>query len=208
MRDWIRRRANAVRAQYSAYDALVELGITDIIDESTPTKLFCPFHSNTNTPAAHYYPTSGGRPDYMRCYGSCKENFDSINLVAKARGKKFMDALIELERRFRIHIPKRPELPEYVEPTERGSNYDSDAWADVPRVLALLEKKLLGIRDICSFQDYVKYCRVLDAVEYDYNKISESTPEMVKILRKLFGRIEESIMLNNMKETDESDNPV
>ena len=199
LQDWVRRRAAAVREKYSAFDAAIEIGVEGISDDQTPTQIFCPFHHNTSTMAARYYPPSGHRGGYIRCY-TCKENWDSINIIAKARGKRFMDALQELERRYRIHVPKRPEAPEYVEPTERGAAYESDKWADIPRVLDLLEAKLLRLRDQCGMPDYVKFCRVLDAVSYDFDKTAKATPEMSAVLRKLMSRMDEVKYLADMQD--------
>lgn len=71
VQDWIKRRIQAVHQHYSAYDCLVEHGVSDVPDEDTPTQLFCPFHHNVSTMAARYYPRSGGRPSYLRCF-RCK----------------------------------------------------------------------------------------------------------------------------------------
>jgi len=199
LKDWIRRRVEAVRSKYTAFDALIEIGVEGLVDEETPISLFCPFHHNVNTPAARYYPPTGRDSGYLRCY-ACKQNWRSIDIIAKFRGKKFMEVLQELERRFKIHTEKRPEILVYEEPTERGSDYVSDKWADIPRVLALSEKKLLRIRDTCSLTDYVKFCRVLDAVSFDFDKTGKSTPEMVSVLQKLMIRIEDVSVLHDMQD--------
>jgi hypothetical protein len=106
-----------------------------------------------------------------------------------------MDALQDLERRFRIKIPKKPDAPEIVEPADRDSTYVSDQWQDVPRMLKLLEGKLARVRPKCSLSDYVKFCRVLDAVEWDFNKVNKSTPAMAGILKKLKDKIDEVMSL-------------
>ena len=79
VRDWISRRADAVRSAFSAYEALSEMGIEGLADEATPIQIFCPFHPNTRTAAARYYPGSGRRHGYVRCF-TCKENWDSIEI--------------------------------------------------------------------------------------------------------------------------------
>jgi hypothetical protein len=185
IQEWIAKRASAVRDAYTSFSCLMEHGIDTVPDESTPTQLSCPFHGIDARPSARYYPATGGRSDYVRCF-KCKENWDAINLHAKFKGLKFMDALQDLERRFRIRIPQKPEAPEIVEPIERKSDYVSDKWADVPRVLALLEKKLQRLRERSSLIDYVKFCRVIDAVQWDLDHNGgQQTPEMVLVLQKL-----------------------
>lgn len=193
IREWISRRVAAVRETYSAFSCLTEKGI-ELPDESTPFQVSCPFHGADNRPSARYYPREGGKHDYLRCF-KCRENWDCINLLAKFNGLRFMDALQDLERRFHIKIPKKPDAPEIVEPTERDSNYVSDQWQDVPRMLKLLEGKLARVKPKCSLTDYVKFCRVLDAVEWDFNKVNKSTPAMADILKKLLGKMDEVMAL-------------
>lgn len=185
--DWIRRRKQAVLERYSAFDALVEFGHGgELVDPDTPVQMFCPFHDNKNTPAARYYPASGHRSSYVHCYGSCKASWDGVSMLMRFRGVEFMEALKELERRFKIKVPQRPEesLPE---PKDRSSpTYESESWGDVQRVLAILEKKLSGLRGLVSMQDYVKFCRVLDAVQWDYDAArGQQSHEMVSALARL-----------------------
>jgi len=194
LQEWIALRAAAVREAYSAFDVLVEKGVDDVPDQTTPTQIACPFHGADRKPSARYYPRSGSRHDYVRCY-KCRENWDSVGLYAKFRGVRFMDALAELERRFRVHVPRRPEGPEIVEPADRGSAYVSDKWSDVLRVLAILEAKLLRIRDRCSMSDYVKFCRLMDAVAWDFDKVGKATPEMAAALKKVMDRMDEAVTM-------------
>ena len=185
--EWIRRRADAVRQVYSAYDALVEFGQGgSLVDQDTPVQISCPFHGVDARPSARYYPSSGTRSDYLRCY-YCKENWDSLNLLMKFRGLEFMGALKELERRYRISVPRRPDGPPMEEPKDKSSSqYVSEAWSDVPRVLELLERKLARVRDRASLTDYVKFCRVLDRVRWDLDLAKgEQTDAMIQALDRL-----------------------
>lgn len=185
--DWIRRRCDAVRQVYTAFDALVEFGHGEmLIDQDTATQTKCPYHGSDNKPSARYYPASGRRPDYLRCY-YCKENWDSLNLYLKFRGVQFMEALRDLERRYKIKVPMKPESSPVEEPKDRSSSaYKSESWSDVPRVLDMLEKKLARIRDQSSLHDYVRFCRVLDRVRWDLDLAkNEQTEDMVQILTKL-----------------------
>lgn len=185
--DWIRRRTDAVRQVYSAFDAMVEFGHGEnLVDQDTAIQISCPFHGVDARPSARYYPALGHRSDYVRCY-FCRENWDALNLFMKFRGLHFMDALKELEKRFGLKIPKRPDGTPFEEPKDRSSSqYVSDAWSDVPRVLELLEKKLARIRDRASLSDYVRFCRVLDRVSWDYDLAKgQQTDAMVQVLGKL-----------------------
>jgi len=185
--DWIRRRADAVRQVYSAFDAMTEFGYGEpLVDQDTAIQVSCPFHGVDARPSARYYPALGHRSDYVRCY-FCRENWDALNLFMKFRGLQFMDALKELEKRFGIKVPKRPDGTQFEEPKDRSSSqYTSDAWGDVPRVLDILEKKLARLRDRASLSDYVRFCRVLDRVSLDYDLAKgKQTDAMVQILMKL-----------------------
>lgn len=206
--EWIARRAAAVRSVYSAFDVLMERGYSEhLTDSSTPVQLGCPFHGADNRPSARYYPRTGIRSDYVRCF-KCNENWDSVNLVAKFSGVRFMDALAALERRFGIRVPRRPEDSPISDPAERGSGYVSDQWRDVPRMLSLLESKVVRARDRCGMEDYVRFCRVLDAVAYDYDKSGAPTPDMVAILHKLRDRVDEVVSVSEaMREFDTENAP-
>jgi hypothetical protein len=185
LQEWVRRRTAAVHEKYSAFDALIEHGVDAIPDEHTPTQVACPFHGADNKPSARYYPTDGRKPDYLRCF-KCKENWRSIDLYAKYKGLRWMEALSDLERRFRLKIPRKPEVEEYVEPAERRSDYASDAWGDVQRVLNVLEGKLVRLRNRAPLADYVRFCRVIDAVQWDLSHAAgKQNPDMVKALIRL-----------------------
>lgn len=194
MQEWIRGRANAVRAKYTGFQCLHEHGHGEyLVDEDTPVSIFCPFHPNVETMAARYYPSDGRYPDKVRCFGSCHSNFDSINMYMKFRGLDFMEALRELERRFGIQVAAKPEtavgLPEVVD--RSSSKYVSEAWADVPRVLDMLEARLARLRSSASLTDYVKFCRVLDAVRHDLEKSKGVQSQgMVDILARLRDRMD------------------
>ncbi len=207
VQEWIQRRVAAVRENYTAFQCITERGI-EVPDDSTPYQIPCPFHGADNRPSARYYPKSGHKNDYVRCF-KCKENWDSINLYSKFNGKRFMDALQDLERRFRIKIPQRPESPEITEPAERKDSYVSNLWQDVPRVLALIEDKLIRVREKCSLTDYVRFCRVMDAVQWDFDKVGKSLPAMSAALQKLMKRIDEILTLPDFGPdgTDSSDDP-
>lgn len=186
--EWIKRRADAVRTKYTAYQCLHEHGHGEhLVDEDTPISVFCPFHPNTATMAARYYPASGRKTDYVRCF-RCHENWDSINLYLKFKGLPFMEALKDLERRFGIKVERIPEMAEEVPlPADKSSSsYESPAWQDVPRMLGLLEGKLVRLRETASLLDFVRFCRVLDSVSYDLDRLKgEQTNEMVEVLGRL-----------------------
>jgi hypothetical protein len=187
IQEWISRRTKAVMDVYSAFDCLAENGI-ELISPTDDMQIPCPFHPDTR-PSARYY-AMGGRDGRFHCF-KCKYHLDSINLFAKFNNYEFMKALSELERRFRIKIPLRPDAPEIKDPVDRGSDYISPAWSDVPRFLKILEDKLARIRYKVPMQDFIKFCRVLDSVQWDIDHNGEQTKSMIDILGKVRVMMEE-----------------
>ncbi len=174
---------------YSAFDCLVENGI----ELSSPTEdmqIPCPFHPDSR-PSARYY-SRGVKDGRFHCF-KCRFHLHSVALYAQFRNMEFMKALVELERRFRIKIPLRPEAPEIKDPVDRGSDYISPAWQDVPRVLKILEARLPNLRKKIPLEDYVKFCRVLDNVVWDLEKSGgEQNESMVIALHKVLTMMDES----------------
>ena len=110
-----------------------------------------------------------------------------------------MEALSALERRFGVKVPKRPEgVP--IAPSDRGDGYVSEAWGDVPRVLVILEGKLKRLRDKCGMAEYVKYCRLLDAVQWDFDVLGKPTPEMVAVLMKAAAAMDDAAVRDDSLE--------
>ncbi len=205
--EWIQSRISVVESHYSTFDCLMENGYSEhVADESTATQIPCPDpeHGPDNRPSARYYPRSGGRPSHIYCF-KCKFNASVVNLYAKFKGRRFMDALTDLERRFKIRVARKPDAPEFTDPVDRDSKYVSERWGDVPYVLGVLESKLKRLRDKASLADYVKFCRVLDHVSFDYDVLERSTPEMVSVLAQLRSRMHDASVVTDDMFTDPVD---
>lgn len=203
LQEWIKVRCNAVMGVYSSFTCLQENGYSEYLqDEHSSTQIPCflPEHGVDHNPSARYYSKTNNKFDNFYCY-KCKYYAESVNLYAKIKNIKFMDALVELERRFNIKIPRKPDGPEIIEPVDRESDYKSDKWLDIPRVLAILEKKLLKIRDKCNMIDYVKFCRVIDNVSWDFDKLQKSTPEMIQILEKISNKMDDVYNLETLNDS-------
>lgn len=78
------------------------LDIVDIISEQVQLRKsgrnyagFCPFHSNTRTPAFYVFPET----QTWRCFGACAEGGDVFSYVMKKEGWDFKEALEHLARR-------------------------------------------------------------------------------------------------------------
>jgi len=81
--------------------------IVDLISESVQLRKsgknytgFCPFHSNTRTPAFVVFPDT----DTWRCFGQCNEGGDAISFVMKKEGWDFPEALQYLAERAGIEL--------------------------------------------------------------------------------------------------------
>jgi hypothetical protein len=189
--EWVKQRSDAVRDVYTAFDCLQENGHGEhLSDDITATQISCPFHGADRRPSARYYPASSRGSSSVRCF-KCQESWDSINLYAKFKNLRYMDALSSLEKRFRIKIPRRPDSTVLPDVVTKGNHYVSEKWGDVPTVLTLLEKKLVRVKPKSGFNDYVKFCRVIDAVTYDFERSKTSNDDMVKILLKTMSMMDD-----------------
>ena len=166
---WVRDRIKAVSERYDVHDALIEFNI-EVDDRDVTLQIQCPLpgHGPDNRPSARYYATDGSSSAHFYCY-KCKMRLDGVGLFAKMKGLDFMRALSELERRFSIKTLKRPEASLQA-PIDKSGTYESKAWEDVPRMINMLEAKLLRLRPTAPLVDYVKWCRFLDAVMWDIDK--------------------------------------
>ena len=189
--EWVKERIRAVSERFDAFDALIEHGI-ELLERETTTQIQCPLpgHGPDNRPSARYYATAGSDLAHFYCF-KCKERLDGIGLTAKLRGMEFMRALSELERRFGIKTPRRPDVSIGL-PADKSGMYESEAWADIPRVVAMLEAKLSRMREKVALLDYVKWCRVLDAVQWDLDHGIVAMPQMLSVLMKLKSIMDQS----------------
>jgi DNA primase len=98
------------------------IDIVDLVSESVQLRRsgknytgFCPFHSNTRTPAFVVFPETGT----WRCFGQCNEGGDVFNFVMKKEGWDFPEALRILAERAGAELePAAPEIQAIVEENE------------------------------------------------------------------------------------------
>jgi DNA primase len=83
------------------------IDIVDLISEGVNLRRsgknylgFCPFHSNTRTPAFVVFPESGS----WRCFGQCNEGGDIFGYVMKKEGLDFSEALRYLAERAGVEL--------------------------------------------------------------------------------------------------------
>jgi len=83
------------------------LDIVDLVSESVKLRRsgknytgFCPFHSNTKTPAFVVFPDSGT----WRCFGQCAEGGDIFKFAMKKEGWDFREALGNLAERAGVQL--------------------------------------------------------------------------------------------------------
>ncbi len=91
-------------------DIKSRLDIVDIISESVQLRKagnsysgFCPFHSNTRTPAFVVFPDS----QTWRCFGACADGGDLFSYVMKKEGWEFKEALKNLANRAGVTLEER-----------------------------------------------------------------------------------------------------
>ena len=98
------------------------LDIVDIVSETVNLRHsgknytgFCPFHTNTKTPAFVVFPDT----QTWRCFGQCNEGGDLFNFVMKREGWDFPEALRQLADRAGVTLQEfTPEEQEKVEENE------------------------------------------------------------------------------------------
>jgi DNA primase len=98
------------------------LDIVDIVSETVNLRHtgknytgFCPFHTNTKTPAFAVFPDSQS----WRCFGQCNEGGDIFNFVMKREGWDFPETLRFLAERAGVTLEEfTPEQQEQVEENE------------------------------------------------------------------------------------------
>ena len=83
------------------------IDIVDLVSETVQLRRtgknytgFCPFHSNTRTPAFVVFPESGT----WRCFGQCNEGGDIFSYVMKKEGWDFSEALRYLAERAGVQL--------------------------------------------------------------------------------------------------------
>lgn len=111
-------------------DIKSRIDIADLIGEHVHLKRngsgsigFCPFHSNTRTPAFVVWPETGT----WRCFGACNEGGDIFSYVMKRDGLDFREALDVLARRAGVEI--KPMTREEQEQSRR--EHDEQALTDL-----------------------------------------------------------------------------
>jgi DNA primase len=99
------------------------LDILDVVSETVQLRRsgknytgFCPFHSNTRTPAFVVFPESGT----WRCFGQCNEGGDIFRFVMKKEGWDFSEAMRYLAEKAGVQLrPVTPQEQEAADAHER-----------------------------------------------------------------------------------------
>ena len=107
------------------------IDVVDLISETVQLRRsgknytgFCPFHSNTKTPAFVVFPETGT----WRCFGQCNEGGDIFGFLMKKEGWDFNEALSTLAERAGVELkPLTPVEQEAIEEHENLRNLLEDA---------------------------------------------------------------------------------
>jgi len=107
------------------------IDIIDLVSESVKLRRagrnytgFCPFHTNTRTPAFVVFPDSGT----WRCFGECNEGGDIFKFVMKKEGWDFREALQNLAMRAGVELePLTPEKQQHDDQLDRLHNLLEEA---------------------------------------------------------------------------------
>ena len=107
------------------------IDIVDLISETVQLRRsgknytgFCPFHSNTRTPAFVVFPETGT----WRCFGQCNEGGDIFGFMMKKEGWDFSEALSVMAERAGVELkPLTPVEQEAIEEHEHLRKLLEDA---------------------------------------------------------------------------------
>lgn len=120
---------------------------------------FCPFHSNTRSPAFVIWPETGT----WRCFGECNDGGDVFKFVMKRENIDFREALVRLAQRAGVQLDEvQMPRPEQVEENQRLRTLLEDAVtfyrhqllntpAGKPALDYLLQKRALTPQTIEAF---------------------------------------------------------
>lgn len=111
-----------IKARIDIVDLASEAGVKLRRSGRTYTG-FCPFHSNTRTPAFVIWPESGT----WRCFGECNEGGDIFKFVMKREGLDFKEALNRLAEKAGVQLEQySPQQQEQQEENIRLRNLLED----------------------------------------------------------------------------------
>lgn len=112
-----------IKARIDIVDLAAEAGVKLKRSGRTQTG-FCPFHSNTRTPAFVIWPETGT----WRCFGECNEGGDIFKFVMKKEGIDFKEALHRLAERAGVELEElHPQTPQQKEENQRLRNLLEEA---------------------------------------------------------------------------------
>ncbi len=116
------------------------INITDLVSETVKLRRtgknyigFCPFHSNTRTPAFVVFPDSGT----WRCFGQCAEGGDIFSYLMKRDGLDFQQALQTLAKRAGV------ELEDYKPENQSEKETRAQLYALMDEASAFYQNNLL-----------------------------------------------------------------
>ena len=112
-----------IKARIDIVDLASEAGVKLRRSGRTQTG-FCPFHSNTRTPAFVIWPETGT----WRCFGECNDGGDIFKFVMKKENLDFKDALQRLAERAGVQLEEiHPTTPQQKEENQRLRNLLEEA---------------------------------------------------------------------------------
>lgn len=172
--------------------------IVDLIGETVTLKKsghsftgFCPFHTNTHTPAFVVWPDSGT----WKCFGACNTGGDIFSFVMKRDNSEFRDALEWLARRAGVEL--KPVTPEERETIRRERDHQASLDAVMVAGAEFYQAQLWssmgkGARDYVSMRGLCdeKHIR---AIRWGFSAsndallkwLTKEHPDMIKMAREI-----------------------
>ena len=181
---WIAMRVENIHAKVSAEDVFARNGVPLSYGGHRPEQIFCPFHGNTKTMAARFFPR-GDSPAHVWCY-VCKERWDAITLWKKFADFEgpFTRLLHDIERAFGIEVPEAP---------ARNENFEEpdDLDAELVQFYDICERRLKGAKTSFTMEGYLRIGSVLDRLAYRKEVGKITTVEARATLQQILVKIGE-----------------
>ncbi|MGD9091506.1 MAG: DNA primase [Anaerolineales bacterium] len=135
------------------------IDIVDLVSETVQLRRsgknytgFCPFHSNTRTPAFVVFPETGT----WRCFGQCNEGGDIFSFVMKKEGWDFSEALQSLAEKAGVEL--KPPTPQEQAAAEEHDHLR----ALLEEVVTFYRHQLLNTTAGNSARDYLNQRGIKD----------------------------------------------
>jgi hypothetical protein len=187
-RRWIQVRIETLHQRVNAADVLSRYGVKLRYDGSRSEQMMCPFHGNTNTPAARYHPADNKSHDHVWCF-VCNKNWDAIELYREFENlgteAKFSAVLRGLERAYGITPPETPPVV--------ADEPDDHEQAEIEGLLDTCDFRLKKGRNAFDMRGYLTLGSIIDRLRWQFDNGKTLVPSARLTIEKVLAKIGEKV---------------